>query len=64
VDVVGLLNSVGLVPSGTVEETGAFYCILNDWSGRDSMARALGSYDTGRFSVAGQVHGRWYCCRK
>eukprot|EP00775_Hariotina_reticulata_P007985 gene7986-8183_t len=64
VDVVGFLSQFGLVPSGTIKETGSFYCILNDWQGRDAMAHAFGTFDGGMFSVAGQVHGRWYCCQK
>jgi hypothetical protein len=56
----------GMEPSGTVHEDGATFCILNDWEGRDSRARAEGTFDDGRFSFAGGgiVGGRWYCCKK
>jgi len=49
---------------GTMVETAEYMAIFNDWNARDKAARAFGTYDNGRFSFAGKVHGKWFACRK
>jgi len=59
-----LLGSLGITPSGTVKETGDYWCTFNNWSDRDKYARSHGSFDNGRWSHGAAVGGRWYCAAK
>ena len=57
------LINMGMCATGTVLDHGDYYAIMNDWESRDAMARVWNAYDR-RFSMAGKVHGRWYCFKK
>jgi hypothetical protein len=66
VDVVallGFLTVLGFCANGTTVHKGGYFAIMNDWAGRDAFAKAHGTYDNGRFSYKGTIHGRWYCCK-
>ena len=58
------LASIGLVASGYIKENESYFAVLNEWETRDQIARAQRTYNHGRFSYPGTVHGRWYCCFK
>lgn len=57
-----LIDRFGAV-TNTQRDFGDFICWLNNWRSRDSYATANQMWDD-RFSVEGEVHGRWYCCMK
>lgn len=60
-----IMNAIGQVVAftGMRLETSDAVLFMNDWESRDAEARARGTYDHGRWSFPGLVHGRWYCCR-
>lgn len=59
-----LLGSLGITPSGTVKETGDYWCTFNNWRDRDKYASSHGTFDNGRWSHGAAVGGRWYCAAK
>lgn len=62
--VLNILDHFGIVLNGTVKDCGNYMAFMNDWEARDSRAHAEGTFEDGRFSYQGTVHGRWYCCLK
>ncbi len=63
-DITAFTDGLGIAPSGTVRENENVYCIFNNWEDRDKYAKAVETYDTGRFSRGTQFGGRWYCALK
>ncbi|KAK5047471.1 hypothetical protein LTR84_006567 [Exophiala bonariae] len=49
---------------GSTVDNGDYIAYFNDWQSRDTAAHAFNTFDTGRFSFAGKLQGRWYACRK
>lgn len=49
---------------GSTVDNGDYIAFFNDWQSRDTAAHAFNTFDTGRFSFAGKLQGRWYACRK
>jgi hypothetical protein len=56
----GVLQNLGMQPSGTTRDTGNAWCIFNNWGDRDQRANVEGKYDL-RFSTGTTFGGRWYC---
>lgn len=62
--VIELLGTLGITPSGTVRESNDVWCVFNDWQARDQRANGEGTFEEGRFSIGTTFGGRWYCCKK
>lgn len=50
--------------NGVMKDVGYAVAFFNDWEARDKAAKAFGTYEQGRFSFAGTVHGKWFACIK
>ena len=50
--------------SGTQRDFGEYIGWLNNWKARDAYAHSHNTFDNGRFSFDGAVHGKWYCAMK